>query len=298
MRSTTLFLLAILILLTSPLFAVEKLKLGILPVIDTLPLQVALKDGYFKKENLQVELVPFLSAMERNTAVQSGQLDGYFGDMIATILMVDKDLPIKFLTVSYSTDSNQRMFALVTSPKFKTIPNGESLTVAISKATIIDYLLTYMEKSPEASSNDYQAVEIKQMPIRVQMLLAGKIDSALLPEPLVSLAVSKGAQVITTDQNLSLPLTVLNIHQNKITLRGDFLKAYDNAVKAINRNPEKYRDLMAKTCRIPKPLVASFPMYKYPLSRLPSEQEINQVQDWMIQKSLLKKRLAAQQFLP
>jgi NitT/TauT family transport system substrate-binding protein len=298
MLKTRIKLLIICALLFSFPVKAENLRFGILPVIDTLPLQVAVKEGYFKNENLDVELIPFNSAMERNTAVHTGQLDGFFGDMIATLLLIEKKVPIRILTVSYSTNPQQTMFGLVTSPKLKSPKPGDSLTIAISKATIIEYLLTYIQDLPNASGYTYQPVEIKQMPIRLQMLLAGKIDSALLPEPLVSLAVSKGAKLLATDQSLDMPLTILNIAENKLAQADAFLRAYKKSVVAINEDPEKYRALMAKTCRIPKPMVKSFPMYRYPLPRLPEEKEVSQVQSWMLEKNLLKKSIPYSRLIP
>ncbi len=276
----------------------QELRFGILPVIDTLPLQVAIKEGYFKEQNLNVKLIPFSSAMERNTAVHSRQLDGYFGDLIATLLLIDKGSAIRVLTISYQTNPNQRMFGLVTTPKQNNPTENSTLSVAISKASIIEYLLSHIKQLPGAAKYRYEPVEIKQMPIRLQMLLAGKIDSALLPEPLASLAISKGAKLLATDQSLNMPLTILNMVERKLSTKGAFLKAYGKAVSALNRNPEAYRSLMAKTCRIPKPLVATFPMYKYPSPRLPTEEEVNQVQTWMLANGLLKTQLPYSNLVP
>lgn len=297
LRKTILWVFITLLISSFNLIA-EDLKFGILPVIDTLPLQVAVHDGYFKEQDLNVELIPFISAMERNTAVHTGQIDGFFGDLIATLLLVDKNLPLKILTISYYTNPDLRMFGLVTSPQFNHNKDNQTLSVAISKASIIEYLLSYVEDLNGANQFKYQAVEIKQMPIRLQMLLAGKIDSALLPEPLTTLAMSKGAKLLATDQTLNMPLTILNLSEQKLPAKNAFLKAYGKAVEAINNNPEQYRDLMAKTCRIPKPLVKSFPVYHYPEPRLPSKAEVDQVQDWMIANQLLNAPIAYNKLVP
>lgn len=267
------------------------LRFGILPVIDTLPLQVAVKEGYFAEQGLEVELVPFTSAMERNTAVHSGQLDGMFGDLIATLLLAEKGLPIHILTVSYHTQAELPMFGLVTSPALSSEALQSPLTVAISKATIIEYLLTYIRELEGARRFDYEPVEIKQMPIRLQMLLTGRIDSALLPEPLLTLALSRGANLLATDQSLSMPLTVLNLVGDQAAYSEPFLAAYAKAVNALNQSPEAYRLLMAETCRIPKALVSTFPIYTYPQPRQPTKAEVDQVQEWMLGKDLLKKRI-------
>ena len=267
--------------------AAEPLRMGILPVIDTLPLQVGVTEGYFKAEHLDVELISFASAMERNTAMQSGQLDGFFGDMPATLLLVKNKIPVRFLTISYATDKKQRMFGLMLSPQSPRAREKDNITVAISKASIIEYLLDRFRQLPETHTMPLEAVEIKRMPLRLQMLLTGKIDAALLPEPMASLAETRGAKPIVTDQGLDMPLTVLNIHTDKSHVAASFLRAYARSVNAVNQTPKKYRTLMTKTCRIPVDLVDTFPMYRYPAPRIPTKDEVRQVQDWMMQKGLL-----------
>jgi NitT/TauT family transport system substrate-binding protein len=291
-------MLVVLFLLASGIVCAEPLRMGILPVIDTLPLQVGVAEGYFKAENLNVKLVSFSSAMERNTAMQSGQLDGFFGDIPATLLMIRNNIPVRFLTISYATDRKQRMFGLMLSPELPMVREKGKITVAISKASIIEYLLDILKQAPETDMMQLEPVEIKRMPLRVQMLLTGKIDAALLPEPMASLAQSRGARPVVTDQALDIPLTVLNLHGAKGHLSEPFVRAYTRSVDAINRAPEKYRALMIKTCRIPKDLVDNFPMYQYPDPRIPTQTEVQQVQDWMIKKGLLNESIPYDRLIP
>ena len=297
-QSCLIWVLAMLFSLHTGMVSAETIRMGILPVIDTLPLQVGVAEGYFKGENLDVQLISFSSAMERNTAMHSGQLDGFFGDMLATLLLVNNKIPVRFLTISYATDKNQRMFGLMLAPQLPVTQEKGKITVAISKASIIEYLLNHLKQLPETHSMQWEAVEIKQMPLRVQMLLTGKIDAALLPEPLASLAESRGARLVVTDQSLNMPLTVLNIHRDKRHLAESFIKAYARAVNALNQTPEKYRTLMTKTCRIPGNLVEHFPMYRYPEPRVPTRAEVQQVQDWMLEKGLLHESIPYQRLIP
>lgn len=272
--------------------------MGILPVIDTLPLHVGFTEGYFKAENLDIELVHFSSAMERNTAMHTGQVDGSFGDMPATLLLVRNKIPVRFLTVSFATDKRQRMFGLMLSPQLPEAREQGEIRVAVSKASIIEYLLDHLKDSPELEGMEFKEIEIKQMPLRLQMLLTGRIDGALLPEPLATLAEKRGARQVATDQTLDMPLTVLNIHEDKLHLTEPFIRAYTRSVNAINHTPEKYRKLMIKSCRIPEDLVADFPMYHYPPPRLPTQTEVQQVQDWMMKKGLLHQSIPYDSLIP
>jgi NitT/TauT family transport system substrate-binding protein len=76
------------------------------------------------------------------------------------------------------------------------------------------------------------------------------------------------------------------------------LRGYRRAVEILNQSPERFRDLMVRTGGIPAHLAASFPLYRYPLPRIPTEAEVMQVQDWMLAKGLLPQRLAYSRLIP
>ena len=277
------------------------LRMGILPVLDTLPLQVAQEEGLFQDQGLDVELVPFASALERDTAMQSGRLDGYFGDLVATLMLIRAGVPMRIATVSWSASPGQRMFAIMRAPGGS---HSDRPTVGISKSTIMEFLLGTMARRHGLPAHGWEVVEVKKIPIRMQMLLQGQLDMALLPEPLAGLAEFRGAGVVATDELLEgeragMPLTVLCVDEDTPPAELDaFLRAYGRAVAALNAHPERYRALMAATCRIPPDLAEGFPVYVYPAPRLPTESEVGLVQDWMLQKGLLETRLPYARLVP
>ncbi|MFW5838024.1 MAG: ABC transporter substrate-binding protein, partial [Desulfovibrionaceae bacterium] len=253
----------------------QSLRIGILPVLDTLPLQAAVRDGLFEQRGLDVELVPFASALERNTAMAGGQLDGCFTDLVDVLLFLRNKAPLRVVTVSYRTTPGQPMFGLVTSPgrAGRSIESLQAHAVAISKATIIEYVLDSMLRQAELPQSYFQRVEIKKIPIRLQMLLTDEAALSVLPEPLLALARFKGGDTLMTDENLGIPLTVVCLKQGPAMdpeVREPFLAAYAEAVRRINERPGDYRGLMVETCRIPGPLAADFPVYRYPAPALPS----------------------------
>ena len=62
-----------------------KLKIAVLPIIDTLPLYVAHQEGFFADYGVEVELVPVASAPERVQLVASGQVDGTINETLAVM---------------------------------------------------------------------------------------------------------------------------------------------------------------------------------------------------------------------
>lgn len=280
-----------------------RIRFGILPVIDTLPLQVAQKEGFFAEQGLDVELVPFTSALERDTAMQAGRIDGYFGDLIATCMLVQSGVDMHIALVSWHTKPGWPMFGVVTSPgrKGSTAQELAGARAGLSRSTVMEFLLDRIEKQSGVGQGHFKRVEVKKIPIRLQMLLSNQLDLAILPEPLLSLAEFKGGSIVHTDENLDIPVTVLCLASRYFEDGGrdyrSFLTAYTKAVKAIAANPEKYRGLMADTCRIPPPLVPDFPMYPYPEPYLPSEEDLDDVQGWMVERGLLRQPLKHEQLV-
>ena len=260
------------------------IRFGILPVLDTLPLQVAARQGLFAEHGLNVELVPFSSALERDTAMQAGRLDGFFGDLVPTFLLLDAGVPLRIALVSWRSTPGYPMFAVLTSPQNAgaSVKQLKGRTLGISTATIIEYLLDAME-AEQGLEAPFKRVEIKKIPIRLQMLLSGQLDMALLPEPLVSLTRDKGGAVLMTDENLDIPVTVLclsdRFFEGDAAAYAGFVAAWHDAVKLLRTDPEAWRGLMAETCRIPPPLAEDFPIYPYPDPSLPSVAELEDVQD-------------------
>lgn len=263
---------------------VVTLRMGVLPVLDTLPLQVALQEGLFQEQGLDVDLVNFASAHERDVAMQSGELDGYFGDMLISLLMIQGGVDMRVATIAYSTTPGQRMFGLVTAPD----RGPESgMSVGISESTVIEYLLDRMQEQEGIRELDLDRVEVRKIPIRLQMLLQGQLDAAVLPEPLLSLAEDRGGRILATDEPLDTPLTVICLSRPMQGVAKDFLHAYGEAVRRINDDPEAYRGLMTTSIHIPEEMVPTFPVYRYAKPRAPSEQEVWRMQQWMLTQGLL-----------
>ena len=113
------------------------------------------------------------------------------------------------------------------------------------------------------------------MPIRLQLLLSNQIPAALLPEPLLTLAQSKGAQVIKDDRQLDICLTVLAMDTTRVaehpTLPERFLKAYGAAGAKINENPEAFKETLVKKTRFPMPVKDLYKVPVFPETAPPAE---------------------------
>lgn len=282
----------ILLLLFCAPVAADELRIGALPVVDTLPLLVAEEEGLFKAEGLTVEIVPFQSALERDAALQAGRLDGYFGDLLNTLLLARAGVDLRILTISYHTCPDARMFGIATTPRLgiQDLDALQGRRVAISRATVIEYLLDQILTAHGRTTGFVEKEEIKKMPIRLQMLLSGDVPAALLPEPLLTLAEVRGAQVVADDRVLNTALTVIALRTKLLKTSSDlparFLHAYALALDWIRNHPENAMDLLIARTRFPPEVKGRYRMPWFPDVGAPSPQDVKAARAWIHQNGL------------
>ena len=96
-----------------------QLKVGVLGILDTLPMYVADQEGYFKTQGITVELVPFKSALERDTAMQAGQIDGILNDLVSAALLNKDADKVRVVRVAMRPAPGKAMFRLLAAPQGK-----------------------------------------------------------------------------------------------------------------------------------------------------------------------------------
>ena len=277
------------------------LKLGVLPAADTIVLHVAADEGLFAKQGLEVELVPFQSALELGAAMRAGALSGHFGDIINVLMQNESGSPQAIVATTSHSSPDNRCFGLVVSPKTKAErmhdPNGKN--IAVDRAPIVGFLLAKLRQREGAAPSFLNRQNSRQTPGRPQRLLSGQIKSALPPEPLVSLVEAKGARTILNDCKLNTPLAVIALKRDVLDAPdgaqtvAKFREALREAAKRINETPDAYRPIMEAKGLLPKGASANYTMVRFDMTHtptgLPSEADIKIFADWMKANRILKK---------
>ncbi len=283
------------IFLAIPGFASEPLHIGLLQIEDSVPFYVAEREGFYRAENLEVKLVPFLSALERDSALAAGAIDGAIDDPVGAILFDHGRGLVKITSLCLGAVPKEGVFAILAAPG-SSIVNVDGLKhsqIAVSGSTIIEYVTDRLLEKRGFQPEEVAKIEVRQMPIRMQMLLSGSVPAATLPEPLASIAVSKGARVLLSDgdSDESLSQTVIVFRTTTLTNKkaevAAFFRAYSQAVQALNTEPDKYRQLFIETGRIPPQLAAHYPIPAYPLPAPFSRSLYEPVISWLTAKKLV-----------
>lgn len=271
----------------------KPVKIGVLPIEDNLPFYVAEKDGLYAKEGVQVELVSFASALERDTALQAGQIDGEVADLVAVALLKKIGTDVKIASIGLGATPQEGRFAILASPKssIKDMVGLKGATLGISQNSIIDYVSDQMLLDKGVILNDVKKMSIPKMPVRVDMLLSDQINAACLPDPLASLAQAKGAHLIIDDTYRNISQTVFLFRTKSIQDNPEGIKAavrvYGSAGQSLSKNPDQYRNLFLEKAQIPAELKESYKTPTFSKLQLPTEEEVNSVMKWMVDKTLI-----------
>ena len=269
------------------------LKIGVLGILDTLPMYVAEQEGVFKAQGISVELVPFKSALERDTAFQAGQVEGLLNDLVSTALLNKDADRARVVRVAMRPVPEKAMFRLLLAPQgsVKSPADLRGAEIGISKSTVIEYVTDSLLAGAGLKPGEANYSPIPDIGLRVNSLVEGKIAAATLPEPMASLAIKQGARPLLDDSRSTVGQSVITFSLDAIKKKpgtvSKFLAAYEAGVKALNAAPAKYNDLMVDKGRVPEPVKGSFTMPPFPAASVPSAAEVDAVTAWMVGKGLL-----------
>ncbi len=265
------------------------LKFGLMPDVDAVPFVIAQEKGYFAEEGLTVELQPFKSAIDRDSALQSGNLDGAVSDMLAVAFAKDGGFDVK---ITSRTDGS---YKLIAAPKMEklTVAALANKEVAVSRNTIIEYVTDHILESHAMSGDDVAKVVIPQIPTRLELLQNGKLAAATLPEPLASVAIHNGCHFIEGSDEIGINPGVILFTQKSTKEKQKEIKAlyraYNKAVKYLNSTDRsEYIDLVVEKSGFPPAAKEAlvFPTYKE--AELPRESDVKDCVAWLKNKDLIK----------
>jgi NitT/TauT family transport system substrate-binding protein len=145
-------------------------------------------------------------------------------------------------------------------------------------------------------TTDVDKTSVVKIPVRMEMLFNNKIDAISVPDPLATFAEFKGAKIVGDDtkgRNLSQVVITMreNVLQEKREGVKGFYRAYAKAAEDINTAPQDFKDMLVENINIPEPIIEDYQLNRYSKPELPTEENINDILQWMNKKELLKNDL-------
>ncbi|MBM7563005.1 ABC transporter substrate-binding protein [Fusibacter tunisiensis] len=271
-------LMAVVVLLVSGCGTKEKqadepLKIGVMPAVDAAPIYVAAEKGYFKDEGIDVEVTLFTNAQDRQSALQTGGIDGGMSDMIALITNVQSGFEIKGTTM---TDG---MFPILKQPE-----SGESevVSVAVMEVSVANYLADLWL----GANYDLEKVYINEIPARLEMIKSGNVDMGVFPEPMATMGALSGLEKVFYNSDEPCP-DIFVFTQSAIDTKKESIKAFhralDRAVMDLQLDDGIGRDLLIEKLNLNSEIRDLIEMPEYKKTNLPDDQYVIKMMNWTAQ---------------
>ncbi|CQR70841.1 Putative aliphatic sulfonates-binding protein precursor [Sporomusa ovata DSM 2662] len=269
----------------------QNITIGLMPDVDSIPFIIAQEKGYFKEEGVTVTLKPFKSAMERDSALQSGNLDGAISDVLAEAFAKAGG----FDTVITALTNGSYKLVVNKSETASAVQDLKGKNVAISKNTIIEYVTDRIATEGGLTTTDMNKTVIPQIPARLEMLQNDKISAATLPDPLATVAVKNGGRVINTSEQLGINpgvmlFTTKAINEKEQEIQAMY-RAYNKAVDYLAREPmDSYIDMVIEKAGFPPDVKGALILPKYKKATAPQQKDIDDVITWMQSRQLIQQK--------
>ncbi|MDR0718381.1 MAG: ABC transporter substrate-binding protein [Treponema sp.] len=268
--------------------AAAPLRVGIMPDADSLPFMAARDEGFFEQEGVAVDLITFSNPQERDAAIQAGRLDGAISDLLAAAFFAAGGFDTK---VTSLTDGR---YGIVVSPQsgIKTLAELRGRRIGLSTNTIIQYTVDAQLQQAGVSMEEYEAVSVPRMPLRLEMVLEGRIEGASLPEPLLTAAAAQGAPLLSTTDSTGIDAGIMLFSKKVLDERLEavraFYRAYYKAAQKINANPDAYREYLVDKAAFPAAVKDTYRFVRYRKPSLPDNSQIEGALNWLKSRNLLE----------
>jgi NitT/TauT family transport system substrate-binding protein len=287
---------------------VETVKLGDLAAISNAPIYIAIEKGFFKEQNVNVEISNFASAAKMVPALVVGELEVSVGSASAGLFnAVAQQAPFRIVADKGQTREGYGFSLLavrkdlVDSGQVKTFKDLKGKKIAIlAKGNIQHYLVGKMAEEVGITINDVE-LSFLDAPSQVTAFETKAIDAAYAVEPWVARFTERGVAVRfrTPDQVKGLgPVQVgVIIYSGKFInerrpVAQRWMNAYLKAAELFHKNGTKDAEIasiLEKYTKVPaKVIQAAIPPYQDPNGRVLRENLADQAQ-WFASNGMQQK---------
>lgn len=231
-----------------PAYAVDKVKIGVVNSSSDVVYYIAEKEGYFASEDIEPEFVIFASATQMIAPLGTGELDVGGGSPAAGLYnAAERNIGVKIVADKGSMPKGYGYFSmvvrkdLVTAGKVRNVSDLKGLKIGdTSKQGSGDVTLNKLLARGGLKFTDVDPYYMGA-PQLALALQNGALDAALIQEPNLSLALSRGwanmfarGDEIYPDQQLAVTFFSERLATTRRELAQRFMNAYVKAARFYN----------------------------------------------------------------
>jgi NitT/TauT family transport system substrate-binding protein len=225
-------------------------------------LEYGVKQGYFKKRKLTVQVKPSQGGATVVPAVVSGSIDIGGSNLVSVLLAKSKNIPLKVVAPGtfVQTDRTKDFSAIIVkgnspirSPKDL---EGKTLAVnTLKNVAEVTAKASLAKKGVDASKVKLTEIDFPDM---VGSVDKGRVDAAFAIEPFVSLGLKAGDRIVDRPYVGTKPGLQIGCYftsQKYLSQNGGVVKRFQQGVAdtaaSITRDPKAFRDFLPKGSSIP-----------------------------------------------
>jgi NitT/TauT family transport system substrate-binding protein len=269
-----------LVLAIQPAIALDKVKVGIIPITDCAPIYLGKQKGFFANHNLDLDIESAQGGAELVNPVISGQREFGFSNVSSLMIAETRGLDLVWVAPgASSTGEKGHDFAAIVAPADSPIKSAKDLEgkiVAVNNLKNIGD--TSVNASVRSAGGDPKKVKYVEIPFPgIPAALADKrIDAGWVVEPFLTIARANGAKVVSwnlVDTAPKLMIAVYFTSRKYAKEHPDVVKRFQAAMKEslayADGHTDEVREIVPTFTRVPKDLIG-----KLTLPRWPSEMNV------------------------
>jgi len=256
---------------------VTDLSVGITPIANAANLYIAIQQGYFAEEGLNVTPEVIQTASTAIPSLLNDELQLALMTSVPVVTAASKGLPIRVVSGNdrYPVDGATDTTALVVTPgsNTKSVADLAGKTIAVvGLKSAPELALRVVLETADVDPSTVKIVEISY-PDMVSALQSNRVDGAFVVDPFLSQARAAGLEVISqpfTDGlgGMNALLWVANnaFLQSNPTTAGKFATAIEKAEEYANQNPEAVRAVLPQFTSLSAETIANSVIPQYDAS--------------------------------
>src|SRR5437867_4873940 len=242
----TIALLVLVLSMAPTIFAQRPLtiRLGVHGAVQGAPDVIAIRQGYFKQEGLEVDWRRFGVGREGRDAMIAGAIDINATATTPFLIGLEKGVPYTAVAVN-SLFCGTNHIVVRKDSDIQSISQLRGKRIALARGTVTEYVFAAkIAPAYGLKSGDYEVANVADQKDRIPTLIAKAADATGIGDPYVAIAEHEGLVRSLGDfckyDTLPLMATVTNkaIKENPAAVVA-YLRGWLRAVKLLKKQPEK-----------------------------------------------------------
>lgn len=277
----------------------DKVKVGVIPIVDVAPIYLGKEQGFFAKENIKLQLVEESGGAAAVPGVVSGDFQFAFGNIVSLLVAQTKNLKLKAIAEGNSSTGKQgKDFGGVLVPKNSPIKHADDLAgkkVAVNNLKNIGD--TTVRASIRKAGGDPSGAKFTELgfPDMPGALQKKRVDAAWVVEPFFTIAKQQGARLVASNFVDAAPdLTVSTYFTSEQMTKKDpdlvkrFTRAIEKSLRYARGHPGAVRKILPSYAKIKPTVAAKITLPAWP-ERV-NEKSVRTIARLMVEDKLVAKR--------